>query len=91
MNAPLIVFDSLSANCADFIDFGVLPGDELNDGVTIVGVRDGTVYGLNAVGDIIPVNLSSKIRVRHVWAVCKQGDRYVSTFNCLAAPQANGH
>jgi hypothetical protein len=89
-NGPLTVFESFSGNCADFADFGVLPGDELDNGVTVVGVQDGGVYGRNMAGAIVAVDLSVGIRVRHVFAVCEQGGEYVSIYNCGWAHHANG-
>jgi hypothetical protein len=81
VNGALTVDNGLSANCADFADFPVLPGDDLDDGTTVVGVRESTVYALNGTGVLCRADLCAGIRVRHVFAVCKRGDRYVSTFN----------
>jgi hypothetical protein len=81
-NGELVVDGGLSANCADFADAPVLPGDQMDDGVAVVGIADGRSQD----GKIVEVNLTAGVRVRYMFAMCKRGGRYVSTFNFAGAP-----
>jgi hypothetical protein len=81
LNGELFVEGGLNANCADFARCPVLPGDELENGVVVGGLKGETVYGWARDGTIVAVDCAVGIRTRHMFAMCRQGGRYVSTFN----------
>jgi hypothetical protein len=76
----LLLDGGLSANCGDFRDFGVLPGDELSCGVTVVGVRDGRVFGRDAGRNLVEVDGESAVAMRRMFASSGGNQLLASSF-----------
>jgi hypothetical protein len=71
----------MSANCEDFLDFPVLPGDVLSDGSRVIGLKSGRLFAKTRDGTIAEVNSQCSVIVRHAFSVLERFGGFVSVFN----------